>query len=365
MVLKMPVKIGLDVRMVNQSGIGTTVSELLKYSLKEKEKLILFGGPDFKNGDFDTRQVPYPVYGLSQHILYGRYLKKQNLSLFHMPHFDVPFFYPGPFVATVHDLIHYLFPQYSSKPFTRLYSRILFRHISRKAKRIIVVSENTKKDLVKLFPESEPRIRVVYPGVGAEYSAPSFQQVQSTLLKYQISKSYLLYVGNLRPSKNTLGLVNAYIDLAKALSSKVPQLILVGKNFYRKPLPHHPSVKVLGKLSQEDIVSLYSGALAFVFPSFYEGFGLPPLEAMACGTPVVSSNRASLPEVCGEAAVFFDPNQPDELVRALKEIIQNETLRKMMILKGIENVRRFSWNQFGSQTWDVYREALAEIGPTS
>lgn len=353
-------RVGVDVRMIDSSGIGTTIRETLNhFSPEQKERLTLYGRPGWENQTgCDAKTVPYKIYGLRQHWSYARFLEKEPISLFHMPHYDVPLTYRGPFVATVYDLIHYLFPQHSTKPFTRPYSWLLLRHVSLRARHIIAISEATKRDLVKVFPEAEPKITVLPLAVGASFKPATELEKNTALAAYGLKPGYALYVGNLRESKNIPRLLRAYANLAREKKG-APPLVLAGQNSLNGIALDSigPSVKYVGKIPAGRLNALYSAASAFVFPSLYEGFGLPPLEAMACGTPAVVSNVASLPEVCGDAAVYADPLSEADIARAIWSVVSDPRKQAEMRQKGFDRVKRFSWDAFAKGVWRVYEQA--------
>lgn len=344
--------IGLDTRMIDYSGIGATIRGLLGGFSDEQRKRVALYGLD---------KAPFPVYGLRQHWAFGRMLNRERLSLYHMPHYDVPLSYKGPLVATVHDLIHYLFPQYSTKPFTRTYAWFLLRHMARRASRIIAVSENTKRDLVKLFPAVAPRTVVLHPAVDSDFAPLSSGEAAPILKKYSLEPGYVLYVGNLRESKNTRRLVWAYQAVA-AQRPDFPPLVLVGHNSLAgfDPSALGPRVVGVGPVPFKNLPAFYSSASLFVFPSLYEGFGIPPLEAMACGAPTIASNVASIPEVCGDAAEYVDPVSEESIARAMVALFDNPKRREELRGKGFARVKRFSWSSFAQGTWRVYEEVLRE-----
>jgi glycosyltransferase involved in cell wall biosynthesis len=220
------------------------------------------------------------------------------------------------------------------------------------------VSDNTKKDLETHFPRSQGKIRVIYPAVNQLFKPVSPDRVRLVLNKYNLRPGYFLYVGNLRASKNTSALISAYATLKKR-HPDAPPLILVGKMFIKNLGAVPNDVFHIESASNDELPAFYSGATLFVYPSLYEGFGLPPLEAMACGAAVISSRAASLPEVCGNAAHYIDPQSESELVDAMWELITSSSRRDEMKKKGLENVKRFSWKRFAASTWQVYNESLA------
>jgi glycosyltransferase involved in cell wall biosynthesis len=308
--------------------------------------------------------VTNPIYGLSQHLSYGRLLNRRNLSVFHMPHYDFPLSYRGPLVVTIHDIIHSLFPEYSTKPFSKLYSSFVINRAVTRASKIIVVSKNTEADLVKHFPKAAGKTVVIYPAVDVTFKPKSDADIERVLKKYELKKGYLLYVGNLRASKNSKRLIEAYRKLRKE-DQRVPPLVLVGKNFY-KPGELVDSERDSGIISinsadMVDLPALYSSSKLFVFPSLYEGFGLPPLEAMACGAPVLVSRAASLPEVCGDAAEYIeDPKDVVEIAQKMKSLLENDVQRKSLSEKGAEQSKKFTWSNFAQKTWSLYEQVAQE-----
>jgi glycosyltransferase involved in cell wall biosynthesis len=271
----------------------------------------------------------------------------------------VPYFYRGPFVATVHDLIHVIMPEHSTKPFSRAYATFQIRQVVKRARRILTVSENSRNDLERLCPGAAAKTRVFYPAAGASFRPLSEGETAPVLRKHGLTPGYLLYVGNLRGSKNTPRLLAAYAQ-ARAAAKDLPPLVLVGQNTYRQYENAWPEgVRHIGAVDFSDLPALYGGASVFVFPSLYEGFGIPPLEAMACGTPVVSSNAASLPEVCGDAAVYVDPKSESSIADAVIDLWRSESRRAALRERGLARAKKFSWETFAEGTWKTYEEALA------
>ena len=355
-------RVALDVRLIENSGIGTTIRGLLDHLRpSQRKQLVLLSSPGWKNPyECPTVPVEYKVYGLSQHWGYAAFLRKLDVDLFHMPHYDVPLRFRGPFIATVHDLIHYLFPEYSTKPLTRLYSRVLLNHVARHAARIIAVSENTHVDLVKHFPRAAGRVSVINPAVDDQMCRPDGGALDAFLAQRNLRSGYLLYVGNLRPSKNTRRLLEAY-ELYQNNAARPYPLVLIGRNTYGASLRIPPGVTHFDFVPWEHLRFYYSGASAFVFPSIYEGFGLPPLEAMACGTPVIASTTSSLPEVCGRAARYVNPDSASDIATAMADVAEQASLRGDLVRLGYENVRRFSWESFAQKTFELY-ERVASAG---
>jgi glycosyltransferase involved in cell wall biosynthesis len=276
-----------------------------------------------------------------------------------MPHFDVPALYRGRLVVTIHDLIHVRFPQYSTRPFSRAYAGWQIRRAVRRAAAIITVSEHTREDLERFIPGSSRKTTVLYPGVGPAFKPLDGSVIKPVLDRNGIERGYFLYVGNIRGTKNTLRLIAAYQKLKEA-DRGIPPLVLVGHNTYPQFEKGFPDgIKHLGSVPFEDLPALYNGASMFVFPSIYEGFGLPPLEAMACGTPVISSNASSLPEVCGEAAVYVNPYSEQSIADAMRDLHQSPSRKTDLSRRGLARAKKFDWDSFARGTWNVYERAMA------
>ncbi len=267
-------------------------------------------------------------------------------------------------VLTIHDLWLDRYPQYSRKLFGQRLSSYRTRRRAGRAVRVIADSQHTAKDLAELYGFSKEKVTVIYPGASPGFFPETDRGAGATLrARYGIpAEPYVLFVGGADPRKNHRVVLESFAgseDLRKACS-----LVAVGD-----PVHHFGSIaatarrfgvadRVLctGSVSLEDLRGLYSHAALFVFPSLYEGFGFPVLEAMACGTPVVTSNRTSLPEVAGEAALLIDPEDPQALAAAVVRVLSDQALRQMMSAKGFERVTHFSWETTARETLQVYRE---------
>ncbi len=275
-------------------------------------------------------------------------------------------FLKGPYIITVHDLIRYLdlkgYETYIHQPNRRdkFYLSLDYKGI-KKATRIIAISEATKRDLMHHLGIPDKQISVVYLGVDHTTFRPSFQASKS-------EHPYILFVGSEHPRKNLPTLLRAFKKLKEQPRFKNLKLVKVGKaggpesNFRRETvsivnsLDLNQEVVFTETVSEKDLVAYYRGAECFVFPSLYEGFGLPPLEAMACGCPVISSDSSSLPEVVGEAAIKVSPHDTEGLAGALGKILTERELREDFIAKGAAQAARFSWEQTAEKTLAIYKE---------
>ncbi len=304
-----------------------------------------------------------PLSRLWTHVrLSWELLTQPRPDVLFVPAHVLPWLHPVPSVVTIHDLGYCHFP--SAHPLAqRWYLDWSTRFSARAATRLIADSICTRADLVRFYNIPADKIAVVYPG-----RDESLQRVDSALVraKYNLPENYLLHVGTLQPRKNLVRLIEATHDaLRTALSDHALRitLVLAGRPGWlstpilAKAREHKNKVRLLDYVADEDLAGLYSGALAFVFPSLYEGFGFPVLEAMACGTPVVCSNTSSLSEVAGEAALLLDPTDTPALVTAIRRVISEPDLRAALVARGYEQVKKFSWAKAADETLTVLEEA--------
>jgi len=335
-------KVALDTRMKTYSGIGTYTRGLIQ-GMKEFQDEI----------EFIELQGSSNIYSISEQIETTMLFRQSNASLLHVPHYNLPWIETKKSIVTVHDLIHLLFPEYFPSIPARAYANLFLKIIVPRTRHILTVSEHTKKDMIQHLQLPESKITVI-PLAPDVCFTPSTSPPQ--VLTDQ--RPYFLYIGNIKEFKNTPFLLKAFSTFRK-INGETIDLVLVGKNFIptmTEALTHQPGVRWLNYVPLNDLPDLYRGATAFIFPSLYEGFGLPPLEAMACGTPVITSNRASLPEVMGDAALFIDPEQEESLVSAMIKIVTTPLLRKQMVEKGLQRASLFSWKKTAEKTLNIYKQ---------
>jgi glycosyltransferase involved in cell wall biosynthesis len=267
--------------------------------------------------------------------------------------------------VTVHDIAFFLFPQYHPLKRKMLFRR-LFSPSMHKADHVIADSQNTKQDLIKHFHVSPEKITVIYLAAEDIFRPVEIEDAQTVISKYGLEYGqFLLYVGTIEPRKNLMRLLKAYNVFRTEGSNDVP-LVLAGASgwlndgLFRaiQDSAWSKDIRVLGYLSKADLPALYSGALAFIYPSLYEGFGLPPLEAMACGAPVITSNNSSLPEVVGDAAILVNPLSAEEIAEAVLRLAGDPSLREKMREKGLQRARSFSWEVSARKTIEVYEKTL-------
>ncbi|MDO8735372.1 MAG: glycosyltransferase family 1 protein [Elusimicrobiota bacterium] len=356
--------IGIDARMIESSGIGTYIRNLIYWLPKiSGHKYMLFGNASkLKKYDMPVTEADFPIYGLGEQIFFPGIIKKAKVGLFHSTHYTIPVMYQGKMVVNIHDLIHLVYPEYlSSKP-AYYYAKFMISSACRKAVKIITISENTKNDIIKYFNVEPSKIKITYPAVSDDFN---FSPAKSEIMKKKYGE-YILYVGAIRPHKNILLLIDAFFKLKKEKKikhkliligkGKIPYIYAVGKKISDFSLVNE--VLIMEEIEQDKLINFYCGANMFIFPSLYEGFGLPPLEAMACGCPVVCSNNSSLPEVVGGSALTISPTSADELVSAIYRVITDVNLRNNLIEKGLERAKMFSWKKMAEETLKIYEEVI-------
>lgn len=265
-------------------------------------------------------------------------------------------------VVTIHDLGYEYLKEYHQFP-QRLYLNKSTVFAAKKATHLIAVSESTKKDLMSKLGVEEEKITVIHEGVDHEIFKPQTEdQIRQVKKKYHLSADYLLFVGTIQPRKNLLRMIEAFNLLLRDSKYQKLNLILVGKEgwlseeIYKAPikLSLQDKIRFLNRVSTEDLPALYSGAKMFLFPSLYEGFGLPVLESMASGAPVITSSTSSLPEVAGKAAILINPEETNDLMLAIKSLLDSPEKAEELRKKGFAQSRKFSWEKTAAQTLEVF-----------
>jgi glycosyltransferase involved in cell wall biosynthesis len=368
-------RIGIDARMYSTefTGIGRYVYELVKHlaEVDDKNEYVLFMNPteyekfDPPNRRFKKVLVKAKHYSIREQLGYLRALRKAKLDLMHFTHFNAPIFYRRPSIVTIHDLTLSFFPgKKMNSAFYRMAYNLVLKSAVRNAKKVIAVSENTKADLMDIAGTASSKIEVVYEGVGEEFGPRGDKEFQEDVhRKYNITRDFLLYTGVWRGHKNLVNLIRAFALLREGPESFDLQLVITGEED-----PYYPEVKrtvkelglehhviYTGMVPEKELVALYQTATAYVFPSLYEGFGLPPLEAMRCGTPVIASKSSCIPEICGEAsALYFDPYDPQDICNSIQKVLLDENLRKELRECGLKHSLKFSWEKMAKKTLELY-----------
>lgn len=383
-------RIGIDARFYGPvaKGLGRYTQEIVDNIIKldEVNEYVVFlteaNFNDFVCDGLRVKKVLAKVrwYTLKEQIIMPWLLAKAKLDLVHFPHFNVPIFYGGRFVVTIHDLILIKYPTVRATTLSPwlywlknwAYRTVIWSAVHR-ATAIITVSEFTKQDILKHFSLPADKVKVIYEGVANLAKGRDSLFVKNydkgSLLRYNISKPFLLYVGNAYPHKNLERLLKVFSKIKSQQSDL--QLVLVGKEdyFYKQlkivaaqmSLWHagdFSPVVFTGYVADEDLEILFKEAAAYVFPSFYEGFGLPPLEAMAKGCAVVSSERSSMPEILGEAALYFNPEDEADMEDKIIKIVSDKSLRERLVAKGKERAKFYSWWECARATNSIYQKIL-------
>ncbi|HBO16789.1 MAG: glycosyl transferase, group 1 [Candidatus Moranbacteria bacterium GW2011_GWE2_35_2-] len=370
-------KIGIDARFFGSigKGLGRYTQKLIENLEKtdaQNEYYIFLRKENFneyqpRNEKFHKILADYRWYTFSEQINMSRLLKKYNLDLVHFPHFNVPLLYRKKFVITIHDLILVHFPTIlgtTLSPFFYwlkfLAYKIVIKSAIERAKRIITVSEFTKNDIENHYPQARGKIRVTYEAC-EDFCFLASENKERILEKYGIIKPYLMYVGNAYPHKNLDGLVSAFAYLRQ--ENPEINLVLVGKDdyFYRKIKEQVKQKKISGVvfpgfIPDCELDAVYYSSNAYVFPSLYEGFGLPPLEAMAKGVPVVSSDHKCMKEILGDSALFFDGRNRFDMEEKMRTIYMDSKLRIDLVKKGYEQIKKYSWKKMAEKTLKIYEK---------
>ncbi len=364
-------RIGIDVRKINDFGIGTYIQNLIKYLLeldKQNQYFLFFNHQDIQNFSYPKEQVVKlidnsPKYSIREHFSLSHQAQKYDLQLFHEPHYTLPYFLKCKKVVSIHDLIHLKFPQ--SLPHRRayIYAKFMIGQALKKADKILVGSENSKNDIIEMFKTRAGKIAVIFYGVDEIFKPIKDQNLLENFKnKYKLPDKFVLYSGSIRRHKNLENALRAYA----LLKDKSYHLVLAGVGLQNqkqlepilKELKIENNVKIMPFLDYAELVLLYNSAEVLFFPTLYEGFGLPVLEALACGIPVISSNNSSIVEVSAEAAILVDPLNLKEMADVLEKVLAETSLRQRMIALGLERAKIFSWEKTAQATLRVYQELL-------
>lgn len=367
-------KIGIDARLVHyqRAGIGQYTLRLVQalaaidsensYSILQsrKDKSPLAEGPNLQRHSLWT-----PPHHRYEQWALPLELWPLKLDVLHCPDFIPPFHRSCPAVITVHDLAFLRFPSLMTAESRSYYGQI--ERAVQSAEHIIAVSESTKSDLVALAGADARKITVVYEAAGPGFQPADAAHIAAVRQRYGLQSDYILFVSTIEPRKNIPFLFEAYAQMRSTWSGpgEPPRLVLAGRKGWLydnifvilEQLGLSESVVFTGGVPSEDLPALYSGALCFVLPSLYEGFGLPVLEAMSCGAPVITTNVSSLPEVAGDAALLVDPQDMLGLAMAMQRLCQDEALRREMSARGQAQAARFSWERAARETIEIYKAA--------
>ena len=372
--------IGIDARMYRKSsaGIGRYIRNLIKNLLEIDfdNQYVLFmtkaDASEIRNEKCDMRnakivEVDIPHYSLPEQTKLAPIIARENLDLMHFTNFNYPIRYKGKFITTIHDLTLFFFPETARQ--TNILKqwgyKIIMKNACQNSIKIIAVSQSTKKDILKTFHLNPKKIQVIYEAADDKvFQKPILQRIDELRKKYRLLPNIILSVGQWRPHKNLLGLVRAF----EILSPKIPvSLVILGQEDPQylelqraiDKSPYKRDIIRPGFVEDEELAVWYLLSSVFVFPSFYEGFGLPGLEAMQVGTPVVASKAGSLPEIFSDAAGYFDPHNPQEMAQKILKILTNDKIKAELIRQGFKVAKKYSWRKTAEETLNIYKKAFS------
>jgi glycosyltransferase involved in cell wall biosynthesis len=376
-------RIAIDIRRMYEFGLATYIRNVVRTLglIDPVNEYFLVGAPTrFEQlgpvqENFHLVPLQNPETTFANYLEMNRVISGLEVDLVHMPHtFWRPLLSKAPYVITVHDLLDYMYRARTNNSMSRMVHSYLTRHVMHHAARIFAVSNFTKRDVSRYFNIKSEKIEVVYNALDENFMRGHSSAAEQALVRgrYQLDSPFLLYAGRISPHKNVARIIEAFSalkgELAKDASYPDLKLIIIGDEVSKNPdirravirsgMQHE--VRFLGFVPIDVLRVFFDMAKVFVFPSLYEGFGLPPLEAMAHGTPVVTSNTSALPEVVGNAAMLVNPENVFEISRALQRVLTDQSLRDRMKTAGIEQVRRFSWEASVRRMVEVYTEVVAE-----
>ena len=367
---------GFDARKLKDFGIGSYIRHLLeaiaRRSDSERYRFRVYARRADRDSlsplppHFEIVEENSPGYSVSEMTQFAWRLFRDRLDLFHATHYVLPPLARARAVVTIHDIIHLLYPQFLPNRAALLYARFMIRRALTRSDRIITVSFNSKRDLVDYFGVSPSRIEVIYNGASSQFR-PGIPEEERARIprKYGLPVPYLLFLSGEKPHKNVRNVVRAFAEARRERS--IPHaLVLAG------PLPKNPArlealiaaldlTKVVfrpGVVEEADLPALYAGADVFLYPTLYEGFGLPVVEAMACGTPVLTSSTSALQEIAGGYAYLVDPMDVDAIARGIVALVTGERLRNDLKALGLKRALDFSWDKAAERTLAVYAAAL-------
>lgn len=371
-------RVAIDIRAVSDFGVGTYIRNVVRElgKLDQENQYVLIGEPE---RIFDVRRLPPNFSTVSLtispsttrgYLALRKILREQHCDLMHMPSllWLPPYLPPCPYVVTVHDVLDYMYRASNGRGLLNSLHFYSTRFVLSRAARIMAVSNFTKHDVSRLFAIPEHRIEVIYNAIDERFMQGHATPEERLFIseRYQVNYPFILYAGRISPHKNLVRIIEAFSSLKAELSKEGMlsdlKLIIIGDEVSRHPDLRRTVVKsgvqndvrFLGFVPIDVLRLFYDAAKVFVFPSLYEGFGLPPLEAMSHGTPVVTSNTSSLPEVVGNAAVLVNPENVFEIRKALYRALTDQSLRDKLKQKGYEQVKRFSWENSVARMLQVY-----------
>jgi glycosyltransferase involved in cell wall biosynthesis len=373
-------RVAIDIRRAGDFGIGTYVRNIVRQlaRLDSHNSYLLIGSKkhlaeiDDLPENFSLLEFPAAPGTLRTHFQLPFLLHRRRVDLLHMPWFYAPAVLFTPLVITVHDLTDILTPQVGASPVVQTGRMFFARRALNRSARVLAVSHASKRELARAFRVPESKIEVVYNALDERFRhEPLSPDADRILERHAVTQPFVLYAGNIRPQKNLARLIEAFAVVKSELRDDPAlgrlKLLLIGDELGKHPdlrravvrTRLREDVRFLGFVPHHVLRVFYARASAFLFPSLYEGFGLPPLEAMAHGTPVLTSNVSSLPEVFSQAALLVNPENVFEIARGIRQILTEGVLRETLVRRGYECVERYSWARAAQEVLRVYEEATS------
>jgi alpha-1,3-rhamnosyl/mannosyltransferase len=372
-----PPSIGIDARKLKDFGIGSYIRNLLEAMGRRPEaaryRFRVYARRADRDampplpGNFEVVEEDSPGYSLGELTRFAFRLFRDRLDLFHATHYVLPPLRSHA-VVTIHDIIHLLYPQFLPNRAALVYARVMIRRALRRADRIITVSYNSKRDLVDYFGIVPSQVDVIYNGVSPEFRPDvSEEERERVARKYGVRRPYLLFLGGEKPHKNVQNVVRAFGE-ARRMRPDLPHVLALAGPMPKNPARIDALISALdlsgaiarpGRIEDEDLPGLFAGADALLYPTLYEGFGLPVVEAMACGTPVLTSSTSALQEIAGGYAYLVDPLDVDAIARGILLLATDPKVRADFVELGRKRALDFSWDKAAERTLEVYAEALA------
>ncbi|MCG6923181.1 MAG: glycosyltransferase family 4 protein [Acidobacteria bacterium] len=374
-------KIAIDVRKWRDFGIGTYVRNLVRHlaRLDNETTYFLFCHDTDEATLRDLAENFVPVvdrsagYGVREHLSIPLKLRRLGAELLHSPHYVRPLLCTIPSVVTIHDCIHLLFPQYLPNRMAWRYARYMMGSAIRHSAVVFTVSDASRADILRFYPWADPaKVHVVPNAIDTELlESPGEEEMARVRERYQVHGRFVLFAGNVKPHKNLERLIRAFALVRDQAGHEDLQLLLIGDDVSRygalrravESVGLRQDVRFFGFVPPRTLAALYRMASVFAFPSLYEGFGLPPLEAMSCGTPVVTSRMSALPEVVGEAALLVDPYKVEAIATGITAVLDDDGLRERLVEKGRARAAAFSWERSVRAIHAGYLKALGRPAP--
>lgn len=369
-------RIGIDARLTSH-GVGRYIEEVIKHLalIDKKNEFIVFvtshqqvSKINTYGDNFKAINIKAPIFSLAEQFLLPVSITNEKLDIFHATSYPVPIVKRCPLVVTIHDLVYKVntafYPHFNGlkKVVAMNYYNFMNWYSIHFSSHIITVSEHAKKTIMNFYPMiHSKKIAVIYNGVSSDFKPSSPAEIKKMRIKFNISGKYILFVGTFNPVKNLIGLINAFAG-SSTLREKQYKLVIASRIDPRYPLPLtlidkldiEENVRLLDYVTKEELRPLYSGAEVLVLPSFYESFGLPILEAFACGTPVITSDITAPPEIAADAALLIRPHDTEQLRAAIIHIISNKRLRDELVERGYRRIKQFPWEVAAEKVLKIY-----------